>query len=289
MKSRLLNRYEEITYDALRRSCEEHGAHVYPKVRVADVFKIQNSGISTSHYGYALKSHFDFVVTDEDYQPLFCVEFDGPLHQVDSDQQTRDRLKNEICHHFNHGLLRINQRYLTPTYRGLDLLTYFVDAWFLEVAFSEAQEAGSIRWDEPFEMTFIYSAGSGKVWPYWISLDIQHKLEKLHTQGRIGQSAPSHFVGTDSDGTYHCISWVVIDPNTVVAVRTGMRAQQFPAVCVSELISMLAMFDLHPEVLRAVNGNDQLKKDRRSFFLHELPEFEGRLRMACSASIGATV
>ena len=202
MNQRLLNRYEEVTYEALARVCESNGARVFPKVRVADVFPLENSGVSPAHFSYGLRSHFDFLVTDRDYQPQFSVEFDGPLHKTSEVQRRRDSLKNDLCEHFSHGLLRVNSKYLTPTYRGLDLLTYFVDAWFLELAFDEAQRNGTIPYDEPFDMTFIYSTGGtdGKKWPYWLSLDIQIALEKLHSAGRIGQMAPSHHVGKGSAG-----------------------------------------------------------------------------------------
>ena len=154
MPERLLNKYEEVTYDALQRACAGDGAHVFPKVRVADVLRLENQTILPAHLSYALRAHFDFLVTDKDYQPLFCVEFDGPLHKTGEKQRERDRLKNEICDHFRHSLLRINSRYLTKNYRGLDLLTDFVDAWFLERAFNEAQSKGQIAYDEPFDMTF---------------------------------------------------------------------------------------------------------------------------------------
>jgi len=128
MNPRLLNYYEEVTYEALARVCESNGARVFPKVRVADVFTLENSGVPSGHFNYGLRSHFDFVVTDRDYQPQFSVKFDGPLHKSSETQRQRDILKDELCEHFDHGLLRINSKYLTPSYRGLDLLTYFVDA-----------------------------------------------------------------------------------------------------------------------------------------------------------------
>lgn len=156
MRHRLLNHYEEVTYDSLTSVCESNGARVFPKVRLADVFAIEKSKLSSAHFGYCLRSHFDFLVTDKDYQPQFSVEFDGPLHRSSAVQRHRDLLKNDLCAHFAHGLLRINSKYLTPDYRGLDLLTYFVDAWFLERAFDEAQRSGAVPYDEPFDMTFIY-------------------------------------------------------------------------------------------------------------------------------------
>jgi hypothetical protein len=289
MTQRLLNRYEEVTYDALNRLCKISGAKVFTKVRVADVIKLEGSGVSAEHFGYGLRSHFDFVVVDSDYQPLFSVEFDGPLHKTSGVQMQRDRLKNELCDHCHHGLLRINSNYLSKTYRGLDLLTYFVDAWFLEQAFDEAQRSGLIPYDEFFDMTFIYSDGSqsGRKWPYWLSLDIQHSLQKLHSAGAIGQRAASYHVGKDGDGAYRCLSWLVFDASHVVSVSTGMRAQRFPAVCKSELVSMLAMFDLYSRVEDVIRGDRTHLLDRRHFFDGRLPAFQEKYPMVFASSMGA--
>lgn len=291
MNQRLLNHYEEVTYEALARVCDSNGARVFPKVRVADVFPLANSGVTPAHFSYGLRSHFDFLVTDRDYQPQFSVEFDGPLHKTSKLQRQRDILKNDLCEHFNHGLLRVNSRYLTSNYRGLDLLTYFVDAWFLEQAFDEAQRNGTVPYDESFDMTFIYSTGNpdGKKWPYWLSLDIQLALQKLHKVGRIGQMAPSHHVGIDSEGNYRCLAWLVMDARTVLVVATGMRAQRFHAVCKSELVSMLAMFDLYPKVQQVLSGARGGLVERNIFFSERLPAFQERFGMVSVASVGATV
>jgi hypothetical protein len=111
---KVLNRHKEVTHRRLREACEKWDASVFAKVRLADVLPIEGSGINSKEYAYALRSHFDFVVTDGDHNPLFAVEFDGPGHES-SDQAHRDRLKNHLCEHFQLPLLRINARYLTKT------------------------------------------------------------------------------------------------------------------------------------------------------------------------------
>jgi hypothetical protein len=123
----LLNKYEEITYQKLKALTIENGAHVFPKVRVADVLPIESSGIGNIMFRFALQSHFDFVICGPDYEPLFVVEFDGPMHTLSELQKTRDAKKNSICEFFGLSLLRINARYLDKKFRDFDLLTYFVD------------------------------------------------------------------------------------------------------------------------------------------------------------------
>ncbi len=176
MKPKLLNRYEEITYDKLKTACDPVGAHVFPKVRVADVVSLNGLGLTQEQFSYGLKSHFDFLVTDKEYSPLFSVEYDGEWHKRDTAQIKHDAMKGIICDRANHSLLRINSRYLEREFRGLDLLTYFVDVWFLREAFEEAQNNGGVPYDEPFDPAFIYSTGTddGKRWPYWLSIDLQN-------------------------------------------------------------------------------------------------------------------
>jgi hypothetical protein len=73
---RMLNEPEEITNDVLNAVTSKYEALVCIKSKIADVINIENSGISDKEYNYALKAHFDFVVTDKDYIPQFAVEFD---------------------------------------------------------------------------------------------------------------------------------------------------------------------------------------------------------------------
>jgi len=67
----LLNQSEVITYARLSAVCERDGAHVYPKVCLADIFPIAHSGVSDEDYRFSLQAHFDFTVTDKDYSPTF--------------------------------------------------------------------------------------------------------------------------------------------------------------------------------------------------------------------------
>ena len=98
--------YEAETHRILDEVASKNGAQVWPKVRVADVLELRNSGISNEEYSYALKAHFDFTVTDEDSLAQFSVEFDGRSHNTDPDTVRRDSLKNAICEQLSFPLLR---------------------------------------------------------------------------------------------------------------------------------------------------------------------------------------
>lgn len=131
MNLRISNKYEEVAYDALREACRPNSARVFRKVPVDAVFPRDSGGTSAARLRDAVRSHFDFLVTTDDRRPLFSVEFDGPPHRVSAVQRRRDLLTHELCERWGHSLLRINSSHLTKAYRGLDLLTYFVEAWFV--------------------------------------------------------------------------------------------------------------------------------------------------------------
>ncbi|MFX9703750.1 DUF2726 domain-containing protein, partial [Acinetobacter baumannii] len=82
----------------MQKSAARFKMSVLTKCRIADVLPIDNSGLSKTLYGYALKSHLDFIITF-DFKPVIVVEFDGPGH-VTPRSLANDQYKNQICEHF---------------------------------------------------------------------------------------------------------------------------------------------------------------------------------------------
>jgi len=253
MNLRLLNKYEELTYDKLANACEGR-AKVFTKVRLADVFPINNSGISKEEFSYCLKSHFDFVICSDDYQPIFAVEYDGVQHKTNPRQVQNDSLKNKLCKKFGLPILRANFNYVSREFKGLDLLTYFIECWFLNEDFYLAQEQGYISYDEDFDPFSLISTGEGSKYPYWLSLESQLAIEKLYQQGCINQRVPSDWVGVDSEGNYRCITWIEVSNQEVVYLTTGMQDQQFNCVSISETIRMINIIELY-QALREYMSN----------------------------------
>src|SRR5688572_19418368 len=85
---------ERAAYRISQEVADHHDVEVFPKLRLADVFPISNSGISDREYSYALKAHFDILVV-QDNLPVLAIEFDGSGHD-DKD----DNLKNGLCDRF---------------------------------------------------------------------------------------------------------------------------------------------------------------------------------------------
>lgn len=283
---KLLDKYEEATHERLEAVCNSNGAKAFPKVRVADVLKIVGFGISEIEYSYALKAHFDFTVTDEDKNPLFAVEYDGQSHK-DPKQIQRDKIKASICEKLDFGLLRINSNYLKRKFRGLDLLTYFVETWFLSKAFDQAQVNGSIPWDEVFDPSFlIYSSPGAKSFPYWLSLDAQIMLKKMKDTGTIPDGIPSHWTGYDKDGNCHCIAWIKVHESRYLVTTTGMRAQRFP-IMQSDVLSQIAVIDLFEKAKEYFVGKSKWVPSEKLNGV--LKEFTSKYRMSSFAGFSNPV
>ena len=120
----LLNRSEEKAYRELQEIAAAYGYDVYIKMRLADILRIDRSGVTKELYSFALQSHFDFLVADEAYHPLFAVEFDGPTHAT-LKQAARDTKKDMLCERFGLPLLRIGTNHLFRNYNKASLLRWW--------------------------------------------------------------------------------------------------------------------------------------------------------------------
>jgi hypothetical protein len=115
-RRRLLSLDEQIMRDALSDSAPYFGARIYPKYKLADVFKIDSHSLPDADlYSYALRSHFDFVSAVNEYAS-FALELDSGDHWADAKVAARDRKKQMICDLFDFPMLRVAQRLITPLF-----------------------------------------------------------------------------------------------------------------------------------------------------------------------------
>jgi hypothetical protein len=248
----LVNKYEEITHDRLLVTCVADGARVCPKVRVKDVLPVDGSGIAPEQFSYALRSHFDFVVADREWRPLFAVEFDGSSHET-PDGERKDMLKNGLCARFQLPLLRIRATHLQRRFRQWDLLSYFVETWFLRRAFYDAQEKGLVPPEEDFDPLMVISDGKGTSWPYWFAAPSQLAIHQLHKEGRVAHTVPSHFTAYDPAGNCHCLAFLKISTEQWASTKTAMRAQSFD-IDMGELTWQIAIVELREKLDQVLAG-----------------------------------
>lgn len=284
---KILNLHEEAVHLRLKDVCEKHGANIYSKVRLADVLPIEDSGISDTEYKFALQSHFDFVVTNDTHDPFFAVEFDGPLHS-DKKQQARDNLKNELCKRFSFSLLRINSNYLKKAYRGMDLLSWFVEVWFASVWFEKAQASGEVPYDEIFmPQMMVNIPGYDKQFPLWLSALIRNKIRELRFSEKIIDMVPSLIIGRSEDGIYRALSYIRVTKEKGIIVDTAMQAQNFPVPQVDAL-DELVVFQLYEKLQETLeNGEDLIPIQEIADMISNFKE-KYEMRRAFGTSSSAT-
>ena len=281
---KIVNVPEAGTRKRLTAVCGQYGAAVHTKMRVADVLPIEQSGIDATLFGFALRSHFDFVITDDD-TPIFAVEFDGPTHQTEK-QRARDDQKLSLCKRFGFPILRITERYLHSINTNYDLLSWCLEYWFLQREIDKAQTSGNIPPDEYLDpMLFLALRGKTGRFPMWISADPKIKIQRLRQAGRCRDGAPSYWIGADDRDNYHALMWLSIDETQWVLVKTAARNQSFP-VDLSELITEILSFD----VLRALE--DVLNGKAQAITADDLngvvKDYAARFRMMCGGGVAGS-
>src|SRR6266542_459918 len=253
MLQRLLNTREREVHDRLQRAVHRYGAHVFPKVRLADVFKLDGSGILGAQYRFALQSHFDFVVTDSAIDPIFAVEFDGPSHSR-SAQERRDGEKNVLCDHFRLPLLRIRASHVDFQARCMDLLSWFIHTWFTQQNLNEAQEAGHLPADKPFLASdLLWSPDLPGSFPLQLGLAARSEIADLAQSRPHMHPIPSYCTGVDSEGNTHVLVWLRVGEHEWLTARSAARAQYFP-IYLSEVVEDIAVIVLVDRLREYVRG-----------------------------------
>jgi hypothetical protein len=107
---RLLSSEGEAKLHSLTESLFGGGisSRVHLKPRLADIFDIDLPIWTCDERNFMLMAHFDILITDDDFNPKFAIEFDGQFHS-DQKQRERDNLKNGICHKAFFQLVRIRE------------------------------------------------------------------------------------------------------------------------------------------------------------------------------------
>jgi len=176
----VVNASERRVEEKLQGAAAENGARLYPKLRFADVVRIERSGISDEEYSFAMKSHLDFVVTDAERMPLFAVEFDGGGHDP-----ARDALKNRLCDHFALPLARIDHRHLAIEARGLNAVSWLTDVFFMNMWMEEACEAGTLAAEDVDPFNVLSWEKSPLKWPLSFTAGTSLKLHQSQKEGRV--------------------------------------------------------------------------------------------------------
>ena len=255
LKRILVNRYEEASFVLLKKQADDEQAYVFSKVAPKEILPFETTKLSKELNDFCWRAHFDFVVTDAAFIPLFVVEFDGPSHQSEK-QACRDRKKDELCRIFSLPILRINSRYLEPAYRGTDLLSWFAECFFTSQAFTVAEENGWISPEDGFNPMSISSIGDRHDWPLDLSHGVRDEFRKLHRDGQIFDDQPSFLIGRDSLGTYRAFAFIAVTKETGVFAKTAMRSQRFE-IDQADALEILICFEIFEALKKVLKGTSK--------------------------------
>lgn len=188
MLKKLSNLGEQRVYDQLKPAAERYGAEIYRKVRIADAVDID--ALEHGLGGYALKAHFDFVVTDPEHMPQFAVEFDGSGHST-----AHDAKKDKLCQILGLALFRVDLRSSDDRSGEMDFLAYLVHLWFLAMAFQEMQAKGELPPDEPFFVSGFVRPDAKTIFDSEFDLlgPARGKVTRFCAQKKLSEGAMSHF------------------------------------------------------------------------------------------------
>ena len=265
---RLLNRSEEVAFRELERIADDNGLRVFAKTRLSDVIAKAGARLSQREFDFFTRSHCDYVVTDDAFRPVMVVEYDGPFH-VDPRQRERDNIKNGLLREAGLGLLRINDRHVTRTYRGMSVLQWIIEVTELMKVFDEGQRDGHIPLDEPFDPASFDAIGVGPRFPYWLSAPATQSFHEFFKT--LDPAVPhgwSSFTGRDGDGTACRLSCLYFN-DQVLWARTAVRRQDldFPHY---DLLSEIDGCELGERLVRYKRGDIQpaSKAEFRRVFDH---------------------
>jgi hypothetical protein len=261
----LVNQGEFATDEALREAGAALGYGVHAKVRVADALSIDRSGLSDEEYSCALRSHFDWLVTDlATTVPEFAVEFDGASHGK-AIVRHQDRLKDAICERLGLPLLRVDRSGLRPTIRRT-VIWYLVESWSIWRGFIEAQEKGIIPLDEIFEPWMVIDAVDEQGNIRWRDMAAPTRIlvERLWGAGKVASPGPSYVYrsGRPHDPDHaEAYAWVRTKNGSVIVGHARIRAYSFPAVLDFDLADDLAHLELGGRIARWTEGDESVLQD----------------------------
>lgn len=228
MLRKFRNRSEERLQQQIRPVIERHGAELQEKVRVADIIDIKK--LDSFRLGtYALQSHFDFVLIDDDQMALVAIEFDGPGHSA-----ANDELKNSICRQANLPLIRIHSFDEVWEVNQMTLARYLVELVFYGKAFLQMQVDGQIPMDEPFTLSAFLKEDAKHIFDSefdFISSG-RSKLIKTLRQYGLSESATPHFSIshlTLRSPTDHLHTFVSVNSNKGPIVGTAALKVSLPS------------------------------------------------------------
>jgi len=105
-------------------------------------------------------------------------------------------------------------------------------------------------------MLFLSLPDRKERFPLWLSAELRVKIQRLSESGKCLDRVPSEWIGVDTQGNYHGISWIRIDEKSGIIARSAMRSQRFPII-ESEILSEILVFEIYQELNSVLEGKSE--------------------------------
>lgn len=254
----LLNKAEEVAFRELEAIVGDNALRLFAKPRLSDVILKDDTPLAPRVFDFYTRSHVDFVIASAESKPLIVVEYDGPFH-ADAVQRERDKMKDNLCIDAGLGVLRINANHVTRRYRGISVLRWIIEVTELEKWFYKAQSEGHLPCDEPFDAAMIMTDGSGRKWPYWLSINATQSINAFIKTADSGNCKGWRgMIGEDADKNLHELSFLWFG-DKIIWAKTAIRRQNFdfPAY---DLLREITTCELHLRLSKFLRGETNAVK-----------------------------
>lgn len=207
-KPLIINTAELAAHKILKTVAEPNGVLVHTKIRVADVVFWERYHLAPDLHSYAMKSHFDFVISDSSppYRALFAVEIDGASHR-EPQAIRNDRKKNELCSTCDFPLARVQSPHTHHGERGVDYLTWLVEVYFAAVAIDEFYASGAAPPDAYLDpMMFLSHERIPGKFPLAFGLQNRAHIQVLNRAGMLSSAYATIISATDRSERNCCMA-----------------------------------------------------------------------------------
>lgn len=247
-----VNSREHVMDALLQDVSAEYGDRLCPKVRLADLFDVDQ--LPTGLKSYALRAHVDFVFVGEDDTALFGVELDGRQHTSDPTTIDRDRKKDELFRLAGTPLIRVNNDFTRAEGKYI-LLPYICDIYYKGKAFERAQENGELGPYADFDHGLYLDVGTDAV--YFDTLDARARAEllSLYKQGRLENFVPDGWSAHDNaTGNSYSDVYLQVGQDRLLIASTTVRSFRFYGFNAVMLAEEIALLDLRDQVRKYLAG-----------------------------------
>jgi len=243
----LLNYSEKSLEIRIKKVLLDSNRRIFSSVAMGDVLDLKRTDLLKEEFDLALKTSFDFIITDSDTTPLLAIEFDGPIHQK-STKRLIDKTKNSICEKYNFPILRIDFDLLNTKIGNYDIVEWLVEIHLIYDEFCKLQELGKISPDEPFYFGSLINFD-----PF---IKSRAQIQHMAQQGIIKSRMPYSIISAPGNNYYCACTAIEITDNCWIYGEAKCRIFLFPAISPSELSEELSFVAAADSLEKRIFGMD---------------------------------